>query len=339
MINVKGGTKTWSDAPQRTDFKSDGAQNMSAADKSKFFDGESIGDTLNRVADPNFVDESKKMRTTGNNQLGKDAFMTLLLTQMKNQDPTNPLKSHEMAAQLAQFTSLEKLHNINDGIEGLRKDNQPNHNLQALAFIGKSVMTDNSKVVRGSPDERHDVRFNLPADAQKVTMQVKDASGNVIRTIETKSMKAGKNEMNWNGMTEEGVPAPVGDYSVSLEAVASNGRKLFVETKTEGIISGVNFTPRGPQLLVGRQVINMSDVKSISEPNLQAQQELSTPSTPAPTEASSESPKKGEVKAETRTDGAKRARLSQGSLEDAAMTQDFINKLNKSGAKAGGMQG
>src|SRR5689334_11359839 len=111
MIGVKTGTQTWSNSPQRTDWKSDGAQNISAIDKANHMPEDSVGDMLNKVADPNYVDQSKKMRTVGNNQLGKDAFMSLLLTQMKNQDPTNPLKSHEMAAQLAQFTSLEKLNN------------------------------------------------------------------------------------------------------------------------------------------------------------------------------------------------------------------------------------
>src|ERR1700753_3724608 len=109
MMSVKGGTQTWSTSPQRTDFKSDNTHNVSATDHAKYFDSESPGDTANKIADPNYVDTTKKMRTVGNAELGKDAFMTLLLTQMKNQDPTNPLKSHEMAAQLAQFTSLEKL--------------------------------------------------------------------------------------------------------------------------------------------------------------------------------------------------------------------------------------
>jgi flagellar basal-body rod modification protein FlgD len=273
------------------------------------------------------------MKTHGNNQLGKDAFMTLLLTQMKNQDPTNPLKSHEMAAQLAQFTSLEKLQGINDGIEGLRKDAQPNHNFEALAFIGKAVQTDNSKVSRGTTDARHAIRFNLPADAQKLTMTVKDPAGNVIRTLEAKALKAGKNEMEWNGMTEEGSPAAVGDYTVAFEALGSNGRKLYVETKTEGIISGVNFTPKGPQLMIGQQVVNMADVKSISDPNIQ-QPNMGTMNAPT-NKMMNLGPKKAEVKPQTQSDGAKRARLSQGDLNSAAMEQGLINQLNKTGAKAG----
>src|SRR4051812_2155313 len=188
MIGVKGGTQTWSSAPQRADFKSDGAQNISATDREKALGEEAIGDVLNKVADPNYVDTSKKMRAVGNNELGKDAFMTLLLTQMKNQDPTNPLKSHEMAAQLAQFTSLEKLNNINEGIDKLRKDNKPDHNFQALAFIGKTVTMDNSKIARMDETESHELRFTLPADALKANVEIKDANGNTIRKMEMKNL-------------------------------------------------------------------------------------------------------------------------------------------------------
>ena len=74
MMGVKGGTQTWSNSPQQAANKSDGAQNMSATDKEKFFGNDSIGDTLNKVADPNYIDASKKLRATGNAELGKDAF-------------------------------------------------------------------------------------------------------------------------------------------------------------------------------------------------------------------------------------------------------------------------
>ncbi len=340
MMGVKGGTQTWSNSPQQAANKSDGAQNMSATDKEKFFGNDSIGDTLNKVADPNYIDASKKLRATGNAELGKDAFMTLLLTQMKNQDPTSPLKSHEMAAQLAQFTSLEKLNNINDGIDNLRKDNQPDHNFQALAMIGKVVTMDNSKINHTDVNGAHELRFSLAQDAQKANLDVKDAEGNVIRKLELKNLKAGGNEMVWNGKTDEGTDAPIGDYSLSVEAFGSNGKKLFVQTKAEGIITGVNFTAHGAQLLMGKQVISLADVKSISDPNVQAaSQALSAQATGMAQPPPEQGPKKVEVKAETKAGDAKRASMKKGNLNDLGMAQGLINTLNKEGAKAGGMQG
>jgi flagellar basal-body rod modification protein FlgD len=327
MISVKSGTQTWSTAPQKPDFKSEKTNSVSSTDAEKYFQNEDIGNTLNKVADPGFVDESKKMRTVGNNQLGKDAFMTLLLTQMKNQDPTNPLKSHEMAAQLAQFTSLEKLQGINDGVDNLRKDMAPGQNFQALSFIGKTVMVDNSKVSRADADSQHTIRFNLPADAPSLKAQVKDAAGMVVRTLDLKNLKSGKNEIQWNGMTEDGTPAPVGEYTVTMEAAGSNGRKLFVETKTEGVISGVNFTPHGPQLMIGKQILSISDVKTVSDSSVPD----ADPLKPVPLQG----PKKVEVKPETKANAGKAAKLAKGDLNDAAMAQGLINQINKAGAKAG----
>lgn len=343
MMGVKGGTQTWSSAPQRADFKSDNAQSISAADKQKMGTEDSIGDILNKVADPNYQDETKKMRTVGNKELGKDAFMSLLLTQMKNQDPTNPLKSHEMAAQLAQFTSLEKLHNINAAVEGLRKDQQPDHNFQALNFIGRSITTDNSKIGRIDAADHHDVRFSLAADAESVKMVIKDAAGAPVRTLEYKGLKSGKNELSWNGMTDDGRSAPVGDYTVQVEAVAHNGRKLAAELKSEGLITGVNFTPKGPQLLIGKQVVNMADVKSISDPTVMQMQDLSTPKAPNsemmpmqnPNAAAPQPRGPAPMKPETKENADKVAKMKKGDLNDASMAQGLINKLNKEGAKAG----
>lgn len=361
MISVKGGTQTWSTSPQQSSFKADPSQNVSATDRDKLMGAESVGDMLNKVADPNYVDTSKKMRTVGNNQMGKDAFMTMLLAQMKNQDPSNPLKSHEMAAQLAQFTQLEKLNNIDESIAGMRKDNLPTHNYQALTFIGKSITTDTSKVSRMDKEAHHEIRFTLPADAPTLTMKVKDAEGNVVRTMEHKNVKAGKNELAWNGLTDDGSTAPVGDYTIEFDAKSSNGRGLHVETKTEGIISGVNFTPQGPQLMVGKQAINMADVKSISDPAIQDHapvQQMGVPTAlpmgmtglpamPGAPALSNMKPigpsdnvqpkglKKVEVKPESKPDAEKRAKMAKGNLNDAAMAQGLINKLNKEGAKSG----
>ncbi len=331
MMDIKGGTQTWSSAPQRTDFKSDGAQTVSATDKQKFFDNEALGDTLNKVADPNYVANEKAQRKVGNNDLGKDAFMTLLLTQMKNQDPTSPLKSHEMAAQLAQFTSLEKLNNINDGIGDLRKDQLPGHNFQALNMIGKVVNMDNSKIARTDDQDSHELRFNLATDAQKANIEIRDPAGNPIRKLEMRNLKSGVNTLSWNGKTEEGAGAPVGDYTMHVEAVGSNGKKLHVETKAEGKITGVNFTAQGPQLLMGKRILSMADVKSISDPSMEAQPAANVVT---PVEPAAETAKVAPADA-SKNSGKKPAPVAAGNLNDLAMTQGLINKLNKEGAKAG----
>lgn len=282
MMTVKTGVQAFSSKPQPGIRHSDGEHRNSAIDEAKVgAEGDDIGAILNKVADPNYIDPAKKTRAIGNAELGKDAFMNLLLTQMKSQDPTNPLKSHEMAAQLAQFTSLEKLTNIETGIDKLRTESKPDKNFEALAMIGKSVVTDSTKISRQDQKSSHELKFKLMADAQKANITIKDAKGNVVRTLTFNNLKNGKNSLTWNGQLEDGTAAPIGDYTMEVEARGSNGNKIFAQMKSQGVITGINFTGHGPQVLIGKEAIDLSDIKSISENNGQEQQE-GVPGIPLP---------------------------------------------------------
>lgn len=246
---------------------STGASNVSAHDASKL-GGENIGDVLNKIVDSNWVDPSKKVRTVGDSNLDKDAFFKLMLTQMKNQDPTNPLKSHEMAAQLASFSSLEQMQNMNSTLEELKNATKPTENFQALNLIGKAVAGDSAKVLRGNNDRTHDFKFNLPSDAAEVSVKVRDAEGNIVRSYNLKSLKAGENKLTWNGEDETGSKAFPGEYTFIAEAKTGDGKKLGVKTEFDGVITGVSYSPEGPVLHVGNQAVKFKDVKKITDPRL-----------------------------------------------------------------------
>ncbi len=339
MIGGKSAIGNRVSSAAATEFSSDRGNTISALDAQKHFNGESLGETLNKIADPNHVSNSRKVRGVGSADLGKDAFMTLLLAQMKHQDPTNPVKSHEMAAQLAQFTSLEKLQGIDDGIESLRKEIKPNQNLEALSFIGRSVLVDSSRINREDEVSSHNVRFNLSGDAVSLRAEIKNDKGEVVRKLEFKGLKAGKNDISWNGLLEDGSTAPKGEYTVNLQANSSNGSKLLVETKSEGLISGVNFTARGPLLMVGNQSLSFTDIRTVLDPNLAVAAKASEDSSSAASQVKSatptQSPKKVEVKPEAKDENQNRVRVSTSDVNDAAMEQDLINQLSKSGVKAG----
>lgn len=244
-----------------------GPSNLSAQEMQKL-GGENVGEVLNKIVDANWTDPSKKVRTTGNSNLDKDAFFKLMLTQMKNQDPTNPLKSHEMAAQLASFSSLEQMQNINKTLEEMRGGQKPAENFQALNLIGKAVAGDSSKVVRGVNDKEHDFKFNLPTDAAEVTVKVRDGEGNIVRTYNLKSLKAGANKLTWNGEDEKAMKALPGEYQFIAEAKTGDGKKLGIKTDFDGVITGVSYSNEGPVLHVGNQAIRFSDVKKITDPRL-----------------------------------------------------------------------
>lgn len=244
-----------------------GASNISALDKDKL-GGENVGDVLNKIVDANWVDPSKKPRTAGNPSLDKDAFFKLMMTQMKNQDPTNPLKSHEMAAQLANFSSLEQMQNMNRSLDELKNAQKPNENFQALNLIGKAAAGDSSKVARGVNDKEHDFKFNLPMDASEVNVKVRDAEGTVVRSYTLKGLKKGDNRLSWNGETDKGMKTPPGEYSFIAEAKTADGKKLGIKTDFEGVITGVSYSPDGPVLHIGNQSMKFADVSKITDPRL-----------------------------------------------------------------------
>lgn len=243
------------------------SSNVSAHDANKL-GGENIGDVLNKIVDANWVDPSKKVRTAGDPNLDKDAFFKLMLTQMKNQDPTNPLKSHEMAAQLASFSSLEQMQNINSNLEEMKNAQKPTENFQALNLIGKAVAGDSAKVVRGVNDRAHDFKFSLPMDASEVSVKVRDIEGNIVRSYNLKSLKAGENKLTWNGEDDKGSKSFPGEYTFIAEAKTADGKKLGVKTEFDGVITGVSYSPEGPVLHVGNQAVKFRDVKKITDPRL-----------------------------------------------------------------------
>lgn len=313
MISVKGGTQTWSKSEQVSALKPDTAQTMSPADMERALGGQNLGEVLNKVADPNWVDPAKTHRT-GNPELDKDAFLKLMLTQMKYQDPTNPMQSHEMASQLAQFTSLEQLNNINGTLTSMKTAQAPTTNYQALNFIGKKVAGDSSKVFRVAGDKAHDFTFQLNGDASEAKIIVKDAAGNTVRTLAARDLKKGQNVISWNGVDEDGAAARPGEYRFTFEGKSSNGAKVFAQSDFDGKITGLNFTPQGPVLLVGNQTVRLQDVKKIYEPSAEEKMLEQAPLTPleAVPAASDDTPVKGDI---TKAVGLSRGMMNKLSKE------------------------
>lgn len=262
MMSSKVGTKAFVEPRAQATQSADVEKTMTAQQLEQL-GGKDVGEVLNKVADPNYIDPAKRVRHVGSDKLDKDAFMKLMLAQMKNQDPTNPLKSHEMAAQLAQFSSLEQLQNVNTNLDQMRAAQKPAETYQSLNFIGKAVAGDSAKISRVKGDTIHDFNYAIPVDAKKVSITVKDANGELVRKVDFANLKAGANIWRWNGETERGEAAKAGDYKIVVDAESTLGQKLDVKSDFQGIISGVNYTPDGPVLMIGNQSIKLQDVKRI----------------------------------------------------------------------------
>lgn len=210
--------------------------------------------------------EYQGTKTAGNPSLGKDAFLNLLVTQMKYQDPLNPTSDKEFLAQLAQFSSLEQLTNINASMDKLNTATTQQQMFSAVSFIGKEVKAKGDSLSK-SGDTVSTLYYSLPESATKVSINVMDDNGNFVRTVDLGAKAAGEQSFKWDGKDWNGKSQPDGVYRVGITTQKADGKSMLVDTTVTGLISGVS-SENGKFLLTtkdGRQVY-FTDVKGVITP-------------------------------------------------------------------------
>lgn len=199
------------------------------------------------------------------NTLGKEAFLTLLIAQLQNQDPLNPADSTEFTSQLAQFSSLEQLSNINANLEMLQDSQASSNNAQAVAFIGKQIVFkgDALQVKSGLAPA---CEFELSAAAKNVAVSIYDARGNFVADIQSGNLGAGKQTLSWNGKDRNGNTVADGSYTFEVQATAASGAETpTVTTYSKGSVTGVTFEDGVTYLIVGGRKIAIGDVTQVSQ--------------------------------------------------------------------------
>lgn len=199
-----------------------------------------------------------------NAELGKDEFLKLLITQLRHQDPLNPMEGTEFASQLAEFNSVEQLINLNEQVTGLTEaqDQMSNglHNSLAATLTGKQVKAMSEEI--GVSSEPAVVQYRLQQLASEVNIEVRDVNGNLVRSDVLENIGQGDHQWAWDGKSNAGQQVPEGSYSISLSA--SNGdQQVGSLTFTEGIVDRVRFTGEGVKLLVNGMLLPLSDVEEI----------------------------------------------------------------------------
>lgn len=186
----------------------------------------------------------------------KDEFLQLLVTQLKNQDPLNPMDNQRFAVDLATFSQLEQLISINDKL-----NQEPTPDSSSLAaYLGYDV-TLNTNVVRVAGGEGGKVSFQLPEDATSVTIDLLDSSGAVVESKEVGPLSAGKQMIALSELTSAN-----GEYAVQVRATGQGGTQMTPQAYAAGTVTG--FVP-GPEPLL---IVNGMDVDpaAILEVNLSA---------------------------------------------------------------------
>jgi flagellar basal-body rod modification protein FlgD len=203
---------------------------------------------------------------TNNKTLGKDEFMKLLLKQMQLQDPSDPMKNQDMIAQLAQFSSLEQLQSMNQGLQqSLDADlllGQLLNNTMATTLIGKEVhvATDTFDHKAGHAAT---LGYRLNADAKTVKVSVLDADGKTVATLEPSEHSTGVHSVEWNGKDAAGNDLPAGTYTFKVEATADGGTAVDAQTLLIGRVEGIRYRDGNARAVLGDSEILMSAIEEI----------------------------------------------------------------------------
>lgn len=205
---------------------------------------------------------------SGKDVMGKDDFLRLLVAKLSNQDPMNPVQDEDFAAQLAQFSSLEQLSNMNDN---LTQDIQWNYllsqtisNTMATSLIGRTVRADSSQVVLDTNGSA-DLTVNLDRPASELTITISDVNGRTVRTITAKGLEKGDRVFNWDGTDDSGTQLAAGVYTVKLSARDGSGNTFTPSSIMEGKVSKVTYQGGIALLNINGQNIPLASVLEVKE--------------------------------------------------------------------------
>lgn len=205
---------------------------------------------------------------TGNDSLGKEEFLQMLVAQLSNQDPLNPLQGHDFAAQLAQFSSLEQLLNINESVslngEMTSLLASSMNSGVAAGLIGKNVEAAGNRM-GWSGEGEVPFTFELPEDASEVTIEIRNEKDVLVRTIKLEATADGRHTQTWDGNTDDGATAPEGVYNYTVKGKNSDGKDISGSPLIKGKVDRITFGAEGIFLWIGKLSIPMSAVQTVAE--------------------------------------------------------------------------
>lgn len=206
---------------------------------------------------------SPQDRLASQNILGKDDFLRLFVTRLANQDPLEPLKDEAFIAQMAQFSQLEQLQNMNDNltksINWSLLLSQTINNTMATSLLGHSVRVDTETVILDNSGSAT-IRYDLAAGAADVVVEIKDSAGALVRVLRQSGANAGANQIVWDGADASGANVAPGAYNVTIRAENSAGDPVDARAYFTGVVSAVRYVDGQAMLAVGDVFIPLANV-------------------------------------------------------------------------------
>ena len=229
-----------------------------------------VDSTTNAASPPTFATQTSGVDSVENRAtLMKDDFLKLLIAQLQNQDPMDPASNQEFAAQLAQFSSLEELQQMNSTLgtnltmNGVIAGSINNNT--AANFIGRQVTAvgDQLKLEDSGDIE---IRFSQSQASAKTVMNIYDANGTLVRSMDMGGMQSGGVIVNWDGKDAQGNRLPAGAYKMEVQAADADGNAIDTLTFMTGEVTGVRYINNQATLLIGDQEVPLENVIEVLKP-------------------------------------------------------------------------
>ncbi len=193
--------------------------------------------------------------------LTQEDFLNLLMTQMRFQNPLQPMDSYQMASQMAQLSTVEAMNQMSQSIKNMETYQSSSSSLQSMGLVGKKVEVQGN-VLSLEGGKASEASYQL-AKPGKVKVYVYHASGTLVRTLDEGLKDSSRQTMVWDGKGQKGAALPDGEYFFRVEAVDEKGQPLQPVTYMKGTVSGVTFENGVPYLQIGSQKIPLKNVSAI----------------------------------------------------------------------------
>jgi len=190
-----------------------------------------------------------------------DTFLVLLTAQLQNQDPLAPMDSTQFTQQLVQFSQVEQQIRTNEQLEGLVGQYQAASAGAALSYLGRDAIIESNEtyLANGAANWAYD----LPVNANSLTVHVRDASGRIVYTSTAQPRTAGEHLFTWDGTTNAGGTAADGVYSLTFEAADDAGEALNPTVAVRETIMGVDFSGATPVVITPAGTRELGSIRSV----------------------------------------------------------------------------
>lgn len=178
--------------------------------------------------------------STKNTTLGQDQFLTLLVAQLKHQDPLNPSDPTEFTSQLAQYSQLEQLFDLNDSMDNLTTATASSERYSALSLINQDVVVEGSTFTLGS--DPVELGYKIDGTVSSASLVIKNSAGKTVATLDANDLTEGNHFLTWDGTNSKGNSLAAGSYSVSVEAKDATGASATVTPLVRTTVTGVDLS-------------------------------------------------------------------------------------------------